>query len=207
MGSAPLSEKDIAADFGIPTNTLSTILKNRDSILSNQEQQVMDPERKRFRTAKHPDVEEALFRWFKAVRDKNIPVSGPWLATKARSFADMLGKTDFEASPGWFSRFKERHSIVFKNVCGESCFLCLNSWRGTYDARDVFIADETGIFWRMLPEKTMAVKGDTCHGGKKSKERITLLMEANMMDQRNCHCWLSGSLPALDVLKEFDHCE
>ena len=37
VDGAPLSKKkkDIAADFGIPANTLSTILKNRDSILSN----------------------------------------------------------------------------------------------------------------------------------------------------------------------------
>ena len=49
-----------------------------------------------------------------------------------------------------------------------------------YDARDVFNANETGLFWRMLPDKTMAVKGDKCHGGKKSKERITLREGANM---------------------------
>ena len=193
VDSAPSSKKkkEIAADFGIPANTLSTILKNRDSILSNQEQQVLDPQRKRFRTAKHPDVEEALFRWFKAARDKNIPVSGPLLATKARSFADMLGKNDFEASPGWLTRFKECHSIVFKNVCGESSSVSsdtVDRWVSDslpklmegYDARDVFNADEMGLFWRMLPDKTMAVKGDKCHGGKKSKERITLLVGANM---------------------------
>lgn len=41
---------------------------------------------------KHPDVEEVLFRWFKAAHDKNISVSGPLLATKARLLPDMLGK-------------------------------------------------------------------------------------------------------------------
>ena len=80
----------------------------------------MDPQRKRFQTVKHPDVEEALFRWFTAACNKNIPVSGPLLATKVQSFAEMLSKKNFEASPGQLSQFKERHSIVFKNVCGES---------------------------------------------------------------------------------------
>jgi hypothetical protein len=122
VDGAPSSKKkkEIAADFGILPNTLSTILKNRSSILENQQQQLLDPHRKRFRTAKHPDVEEALLKWFTMTRDKNFPISGPLLMTKARSFADMLGKVDFEASPGWLTRFKERHGIVFKTVCGNS---------------------------------------------------------------------------------------
>lgn len=36
------------------------------------------------------------------------------------------------------------------------------------------------MFWRLLPDKTHAVRGETCVGGKKSKERITLLICANM---------------------------
>ena len=49
-----------------------------------------------------------------------------------------------------------------------------------YDPNDIFNADETGLFWRLLPDKTHAVKGETCSGGKKSKERITLLVCANI---------------------------
>ena len=39
---------------------------------------------------------------------------------------------------------------------------------------------EKGLFWRMLPDRTIAIKGDKCHGGKKSKERNTLLVRVNM---------------------------
>ena len=103
----------------------------------------------------------------------------------------MLGKNDFESSPGWLTPFKERHSIVFKNLRGECSSVspdAVHRWVSDslpklmegYDARDVFNADETDLFWRMLPDKTMAVKGDKCHGGKKSKECITLLVGANM---------------------------
>ena len=49
-----------------------------------------------------------------------------------------------------------------------------------YDPSDVFNADETGLHWRLMPDKTHAVSGETCTGGKKSKERITLLVCANM---------------------------
>ena len=48
------------------------------------------------------------------------------------------------------------------------------------DPSDVFNADETGTYRRLMPNKTHAVSGETCTGGKKSKERITLLVCANM---------------------------
>ena len=193
VDKAPPSKKkkEIAADFGILPNTLSIILKNRSSILDNQQQQVLNPQRKRLRTAKHPDVEEALLKWFKNARDRNLPISGPLLMTKVRLFAEKLGKKDFEASLGWLTRFKERHGIVFKNVCGESASVSRNvmdQWLSEvfpnlvegYTPDNIFNADETGLFWRLLPDKTMAFKGDKCHGGKKSKERITLMVGANM---------------------------
>ena len=85
VDKAPPSKKkkEIAADFGILQNTLSTILKNRSSILDNQQQQVLNPQRKRLHTAKHPDVEEALLKWFKNARVRNLLISGPLLMTKA----------------------------------------------------------------------------------------------------------------------------
>lgn len=49
-----------------------------------------------------------------------------------------------------------------------------------FSPNEVFNADETGLFWKCLPDKTMSVKGEKCSGGKKSKERITVLVCANM---------------------------
>ena len=49
-----------------------------------------------------------------------------------------------------------------------------------YTPKDVFNADETGLFWHLLPDKTFSFKGDKCHGGKKSKERLSLLLCTNM---------------------------
>ena len=50
-----------------------------------------------------------------------------------------------------------------------------------YDPCDVFNADETGLFFKCLPEKTLAFKGEKCHGGKRSKERVTVMVAANMI--------------------------
>ncbi|KAL4098294.1 hypothetical protein QTP88_022932 [Uroleucon formosanum] len=49
-----------------------------------------------------------------------------------------------------------------------------------YDARDIFNADETGLFYKCLPDSTLTFKNEKCHGGKNSKERITVMLAANM---------------------------
>ena len=52
----------------------------------------------------------------------------------------------------------------------------LESVRKGYQLRDIFNVDETGLFYRALPTKSMSVKGEEAKGGRKSKERITVLL-------------------------------
>jgi hypothetical protein len=47
-----------------------------------------------------------------------------------------------------------------------------------YEPRDVYIANETGLF-NVLPDRTLAYKGETCHGGKHSKDTLTVLLCVN----------------------------
>ena len=49
-----------------------------------------------------------------------------------------------------------------------------------YDPKNVYNADETGVFFRCLPDKTLEFKDKDCHGGKQNKERITAMVCANM---------------------------
>ena len=76
--------------------------------------------------------------------------------------------------------------ITYRKICGESAEVDLNvceDWKESsllhvlrrYDPSNIFSADETGLYWRLLPDKTHAVAGDSCAGGKNSKERVTLL--------------------------------
>ena len=142
------------------------------------------------RTAVYLEVEEALVSWLKYARSQNVPISVPILQTKAEKLAAKLGFDDFKCSTGWLSRSKERHDIVFKTVSGESAVVDGNvvaSWKDNlgnliqdHKTKDVLNVDRTGIFFKLLPEKTLVFKGDECSGGKKSKERITALAAANM---------------------------
>ena len=49
-----------------------------------------------------------------------------------------------------------------------------------YSKKDVFNCDECGLFWRLLPNRTLAFKSGKCSGGKKSKERVTFLLCTNV---------------------------
>lgn len=140
----------------------------------------------------YADLEEALLRWFRETRDRDIPVSGPILLQKASFFAEQLGMKEFKSSSGWLDKFKERHGITFKTVCGESKSVDVNSdgmdlWSKKlsellkrYSPCDIYNADETALFYKLTPDKTLEFKNVDCKGGKRSKDRVTVLVCANM---------------------------
>ena len=129
--------------------------------------------------------------WLKQAREQNLPVVGDLIKEKALKLAELMHIPDFIASDGWLDNFKKRNGITFKTVQGEAGGVDLQpllEWQQQilqpllrqFSADDVFNLDETGLFWRLLPNKTMSFRGERCTGGKKSKHRITLLIGANM---------------------------
>ena len=188
-------KKYIAAEFGIPQSTLSTILKDKEKLLVTCT--TGNAKRKRYRESTKPEVDAALYQWFTAARADSIPISGEILKSKAEEFSTEFGVPEWSCSCGWISRWKEHHNIAFRSVSGENASvdksLC-EDWRSCilkpllsrYDPNDVFNADETGLYWRMLPDKTHAFRGEPCTGKKVSKERLTVLVCANMTGMEKC---------------------
>lgn len=185
------SKTAIAKRHGIPKCTLSRILKDREKIQKAYNSGAFTPGRKRMRLADHEDLEKALFLWFKRARSSNLPVTGPILEEKARDIALQIGIEDFKFSDGWLSRFKKRHGLVFRTIAGESAAVDLNvcaDWQqqklqdvlSTYKPSDIFNVDEMALFYKLLPNKTLSLKGEKCTGGKHSKDRVTVLVGANM---------------------------
>jgi hypothetical protein len=134
-------------------------------------------------------LETVLFTWYQQARASNIPTDGTILREKAKIIAAKLNIDCFSVSSGWSSRFKDRHGLVFKKLAGESAEISAKStdaWLESlpsllegYEPRDVYNADETGLFFNVLPDRTLVYKGETCHGGKHSKYRLTVLLCVN----------------------------
>lgn len=61
-----------------------------------------------------------------------------------------------------------------------------------YNPCDIFNADETGLFYKLMPEKTLQLKGEKCSGGKRSKDRLTLLVALSMDGSENLKLLVIG---------------
>ncbi|XP_060759521.1 tigger transposable element-derived protein 4-like [Neoarius graeffei] len=147
---------------------------------------------KRVRKVSYEDVDAALLVWFRqkaALLD--IRIDTEMLRLKAEYFARQLGHEDTTISGGWVNRFKRRWGIGKVLKCGEAGSVdqdVVTDWQTGkladflkhYKAEDIYNADETGLFYMMLPENALGFIGETVHGGKQKKTRITLLVAANM---------------------------
>ena len=136
-------------------------------------------------------LETVLFTWYQQAQASNIPIDGTTLREKAKIIVTQLNVDNFSASNGWVSRFKDWHGLVFKKLTGESVEVSVESTDPLLESlpslqggafnepRDVYNADKTGLFFNVLPDRTLAYKGESCHGRKHSKDRLTVLLCVN----------------------------
>ncbi|CAG8626907.1 984_t:CDS:2, partial [Paraglomus occultum] len=133
-------------------STVSRLLKRKESIISN-------PSAKRHRTVQHPNLENALYEWVIQMQTKVI-LTDAILVQKAKDFSQLLNipDDDFKFSCGWLSRFKKRHGLKQIKKHGEAASADtvailktipeLKEILKSYDLKDIFNMDETGLFYR-----------------------------------------------------------
>ena len=142
------------------------------------------------------DLDKACNIWFLQQRSKGAPVSGPLLQEKALQLFPQLylhhEVGTFKGSSGWLHKFCRRHGIRTVQLQGESLsantsaiqpFKCdlfkIIETRG-YTKDQIFNADETGLWWRMLPSRSLvSVDERNPKNFKQSKARVTILACAN----------------------------
>jgi hypothetical protein len=180
----------IAKRLGLAASTLNSIFAKKDEICQQTEECCNAcKKRKTGKTSSFAELETVLFTWYQQAQASNIPIDGTTLREKAKIIAAQLNIDNFSAFNGWVSRFKDRHGLVFKKLAGESAEVSEEStdaWleslpflMGGYETRNVYNADETGLFFNVLPDRTLACKVESCHGGKHSKDRLTVLLCVN----------------------------
>lgn len=104
---------------------------------------------------------------------------------KAKMISDALGKSNFKGSQGWLEKWKKRFAIKQFNICGESGDVqgaTLDSWKerlpeliGAYSKDNILNMDETGLFFRALPDRGFAQDSQLQRREKNQRKESQLL--------------------------------
>ncbi|GBO04397.1 Tigger transposable element-derived protein 6 [Araneus ventricosus] len=124
--------------------------------------------------------------WFINERKRDSPISAPLMRQKAENLAEKMGLTGFVATYGWYHRWRKRGNVVYKQTYGEqnsADVAAANQWIekewqkliASNDPRGVYNADESGLYYKVMPSHTYLFKGESTKGQKVSKELLNIL--------------------------------
>ncbi|KAI0990930.1 hypothetical protein K3495_g17257, partial [Podosphaera aphanis] len=128
------------------------------------------------------------------MQGKRAVITGDILKAKARELCQRLPQYTPEMeepkwSNGWLESFKKKFNIKQYVQYGEGAAADINSDANIaqitklrdlcsrYPEIDIFNMDETGLFWKMAPTRSLAT--ESISGGKKIKDRLTLAFTVN----------------------------
>lgn len=192
------SQAKIVKETGVNESTLRGWLRNEEKLRGYAETVDKDGlQRKKARLAADPQLDGKMLDFFVNQRDKGISIDGPTMLAQAKKVNQQLheaeGDQDFSVSRGWLNRWKKRHGVQQFKANGESRSADLQAAADFIPAFQQFIeeedlgphqiynADETGLTYKIQPDRTLAFKGDTKakEGFKQLKDRLTLLLCCN----------------------------
>ncbi|XP_045101464.1 tigger transposable element-derived protein 7-like [Portunus trituberculatus] len=151
-------------------------------------------DRKMMAKPKNVELDQCVIKWYQQQCASGVMVHGTELKMSAERFASNIGLQGFKASEGWLYRFKLRHGLTCKKVYGES----LDANEEVIDQyckevkdliqreglllEQLYNADETGLYYRSIPENTLASEKEKSVPGRKlCKARVSLLCGANAL--------------------------
>lgn len=105
---------------------------------------------------------------------------------KTKAFGKDLHIGDFHYSRGWLQKFKvDATYLVLWPIVKQTALIRQSQVRGdnklqdlaTYDPNDVYNMDDTGLFYRLQPNATLATV--PVSGLQKQKDRTTIVLCSN----------------------------
>ncbi|XP_062709155.1 jerky protein homolog-like, partial [Aedes albopictus] len=196
-----LSYEMIAKKYGVATSSVSRYVKNKNSIRENIEKYrghgIAD--RKTMKEPCYPLLEEALYVWVLQERERNMIIPPDVLKAKAEKFFRAFqeqgcyaGKT-FTGSDGWLRRFRKRYGLRVLIAAGEKASADVDAYllfktvllnkivEMGLTKSQVYNADESAIFIKMIASRTVALWDESCASGRKlDKTRFTFMPCCNI---------------------------
>lgn len=170
--------------------------------------------KKRFRSSPTDRTRKVVIKLVENARAAQIPVTDDWIQALARKVhyklhpeLDPNSRNAFKASNGWLYNFKKDYGLRSVKITGESASADLQAAADFiprlnelikdygYLKDEIYNADETALYYKGLPTKTLVLpEGDDAKGKKMQKQRVTLLFCANWSGS---HCLKVCFLPIL----------
>ncbi|KFD66378.1 hypothetical protein M514_21408 [Trichuris suis] len=198
----------VARHYGINESTVRYIQKNEAQIRSSASLSFRGAAENvsRVRNKYIVRMESALALWIKDCMKKCTPLDGNIIRKKARGLYKQFSTNegaepqlatsrhieDFIAGRGWFDRFRKRFNLGSVSLYGQAASadtaaaekypdtLMAIIQQKKYEPEQVFNMDETGLFWKKLPNCPYLMKDEaTPPGVKVRKDRVTLIMCGN----------------------------
>uniref|UniRef100_A0A6B2EH65 Putative tigger transposable element-derived n=1 Tax=Phlebotomus kandelakii TaxID=1109342 RepID=A0A6B2EH65_9DIPT len=184
----------VAAAYNVGESTVRNWVKQYEELQRCFQEGKQRAYKKRMRNRKYPQTSEALYMWFFIMRARGVPISGPLLQRMALDFFKIFkdGPETFSASNGWLRGWKQVHQLRELTISGEALSSnedllppFLERFRELIEDNgltfeQIYIADESGLWYQKLPNKTLVEKiQKTAPGYKVNKERLTMLACAN----------------------------
>jgi hypothetical protein len=164
-----------------------------------------------------PDLEAALFEWQQRMQKKKAVITGDILKGQAiKIWACLPQYKGIEAprfSNGWLNGFQIRFDIRERVQHGEAGSASINTPNAQqqmelvrklseeYGPRDTYNMDETRLFWKLVPDRTLSTEARS--GGKKSKDCVTLAFTCNSLREKE-EVWIIGRSKNLRYLKNIN---
>lgn len=214
------SVTSLAKKYNVAKSTICSIKKKKESILTCVNNTYQGPGKRRtLKSSEFSAMEKSLYHWFIRMRNRNWPVSGLMLKEKAKELHSQLKESEarFNASDGWLQRFKKRYGVRLLKITGEK----LSSQPQLVDpfkqklkekikemdlCKDqIYNADESGLFWKLLPGRTyVSSQEKTAPGAKTEKQRITFLCCANASGEHKLKLLVIGKAKNPRSFKNFN---
>ena len=162
------SRHKTSSELNIARPTVSKIVKDRAKWLKVETNETSV----RHKAVKFPLLEQALSYWVEQVTAAAVEFNEHLIKEKGKEFAKLLGmhENEMQFSNGWIQKFKKRNQLrVYSDrLHGEAGSVSIerlpearrklkeiiSQFNPDYD--DVYNADETGLFFRMTPNQTLA---------------------------------------------------
>ncbi|CAG8442580.1 3732_t:CDS:2, partial [Gigaspora rosea] len=138
---------------------------------------------------KYPLLKTAMTIWVNQASSAGMVLSDELVKLKDREFGNHLGipENELKFSNGWVSNFKKRNFLHQYRFNGEAASapletladerIKLRQLLSQYEPENIYNANEPGLFYRMLPNQTLAQQAVS--GKKRNKSRLTVLLATN----------------------------